>query len=265
MNNIAIANETMKITADGFYELGGKKIELPCEDTSAVEVWAPKNGAALVESTVIPEGDMCTITVTKEDSFTAASRFENAFVMNFANAHKAGGGFRLGANTQEEALCRCSTLYSSITSEAAGEMYRYNNTHLSSTESDYMLYSPDVCVFRSCKCELLEKPFMASVITVPAPNRRGAAIFASNKKIAEVMTRRIRIMLAIAAKHGHRSIILGAWGCGAFGNSSEDVAGYFRKVLIDEKYGQLFDNVCFAIYSSGSDKKYNIFSEVFTR
>ncbi|HNZ99870.1 TIGR02452 family protein [Ruminococcus sp.] len=264
MNNIAIANETMKITADGFYELGGKKIELPREDTSAVEVWAPEKGAALLESLVIPEGDMCTITVTREDSFTAASRFENAFVMNFANAHKAGGGFRLGANAQEEALCRCSTLYASITSEAAGAMYRYNNTHLSSTESDYMLYSPNVCVFRSCECKLLEKPFMASVITVPAPNRRGAAIFASNKKIAEVMTRRIRIMLAIAAKHGHRSIVLGAWGCGAFGNSSDDVAGYFRKVLIDEKYGRLFDNVCFAIYSSESDKKYSIFSEAFS-
>ena len=43
---------------------------------------------------------------------------------------------------------------------------------------------------------------MAAVITVPAPNRRGAAIFASGKKITEAMTRRIRIMLAIAAKHG---------------------------------------------------------------
>ena len=81
MNNIAIANETMKITAEGFYELGGKKIELPCEDTSAVEVWAPEKGAALVESLVIPEGDMCSITVTKEDSFTAASRFENTPVL----------------------------------------------------------------------------------------------------------------------------------------------------------------------------------------
>lgn len=102
-------------------------------------------------------------------------------------------------------------------------------------------------------------------MTVPAPNKRGAAVFASSKKIAGAMTRRIRIMLAIAAKHGHRNIVLGAWGCGAFGNSSEDVAGYFRSVLIDKKYGQLFDNVCFAIYSSGNDKKYNIFSEAFSR
>jgi uncharacterized protein (TIGR02452 family) len=262
MNNISVANETIKITENGFYELNGKRIELT-GDPLAVEVITPEGGAELVQKLVISGDKLCDITVTQEDSFTAAGRFERPYVMNFANAHNAGGGFRLGANAQEEALCRCSTLYASINSDEAKKMYRYNNTHISAVESDHMLYSPDVFVFRDNKCDLLETPFMASVITVPAPNRRGAAIFASNKKIAEAMIRRIRILLAVAANHGHRNIILGAWGCGAFGNKSEDVADYFRKVLIDEEYGKLFDNVCFAIYSSGNDKKYNIFKKVF--
>lgn len=263
MNNISVANETIKITAEGFYEVGGKRIELPKKDFTAVEVWSPESGEKLVNETVIPEGDMCSITVTTEDSFAAASRFDNAFVMNFANAHKAGGGFRLGANAQEEALCRCSTLYASINSDKAGEMYKYNNTHLSATESDYMLYSPDVCVFRGAGCMLTEEHFMSAVITVPAPNRRGAALFASGKKIAETMTRRIRIMLAIAAKHGHKDIILGAWGCGAFGNKPDDVSEYFRKVLIDEGYGKLFDNVCFAIYGKEDGRNYLSFKKTF--
>ncbi|MCR4795071.1 MAG: TIGR02452 family protein [Ruminococcus sp.] len=261
MNNISIANETIKITENGFYELDDNRIDLS-GDSRAVEVISPKKGTELIEALVIDGDEMCDITVTQEDSFSAASRFERPFVMNFANAHNAGGGFRLGANAQEEALCRCSTLYASITSDKAKEMYRYNNLHINPIESDYMLYSPDVCVFRDHRCELLETPFMASVITVPAPNKRGAAIFASNKKIAEAMTRRIRILLAVAAEHGHRNIVLGAWGCGAFGNKSEDVAGYFRKVIIDEEYGKLFDNVCFAIYSGGNDKKYKIFKEI---
>ena len=263
MNNISIANETIKITADGFYELDGKRIELPHNDYSAVEVITPENGAELVKNIVIPDGGMCSITVTTEDSFTAASRFEAPYVMNFANAHNPGGGFRLGANAQEEALCRCSTLYASINSEKAKEMYHYNNTHISSVESDYMLYSPDVCVFRDHHCELLEKPFMAAVITVPAANRRGAALFASNKKIEEAMTGRIRILLAAAAKHDHKNIVLGAWGCGAFGNKPAEVSGYFRKVLIDEDYGRLFENVCFAIYGSENSKNYMAFEEAF--
>lgn len=51
--------------------------------------------------------------------------------MNFANAQFPGGGFRLCATAQEEALCRMGTLlYASITSEKAKEMYQYNRRHL---------------------------------------------------------------------------------------------------------------------------------------
>ena len=264
MNNIAIANETIKITADGFYEKDGKRVELPKHSFTSVIAYSPEKGAELLKNTAVPDGKMCEITVTTEDSFSAASRFENPFVMNFANAHKAGGGFRLGANAQEEALCRCSTLYASITSEGAKEMYRHNNTHLSSVESDYMLYSPDVCVFRDHYCELLEETFTASVITVPAPNRRGAALLASGKKIAETMTRRIRIMLAIAAENGHKNLILGAWGCGAFGNKPDDVSEYFRNVIADEGYGRLFDHICFAVYGREDGRNFLSFKKTFS-
>ena len=89
------------------------------------------------------------ISIVAKDSFQAAGEFENPLVMNFANAHKPGGGFEMGATAQE--------------------MYRYNNSHVSSIESDYMLVSR-VCVFRNEKCELLKQPFMTGVITVPAPN-----------------------------------------------------------------------------------------------
>ena len=263
MNNIAVANETLKIMENGFYEVNGKRTEL-MGDYRKAEVISPEKGAELIKTLVISGDAMCDITVTTEDSFSAAERFERPFVMNFANAHNAGGGFRLGANAQEEALCRCSTLYASITSDEAKEMYRYNNTHISAGESDYMIYSPDVCVFRDHSCQLTEKPFMASVITVPAPNRRGAAVFASSKKIAEAMTGRIRILLAAAAKHGHRNIILGAWGCGAFGNKPDDVSGYFRKVLIDEGYGKLFDNVCFAVYGKEDGRNILAFRKTFS-
>lgn len=264
MNNIAVANETIKITAEGCYEKEGKKIALPECDYSAVTVYSPEKGAELVSKTVIPDAPMCKITVTTEDSFGAAGRFENPFVMNFANAHCPGGGFRLGATTQEEALCRCSTLYASITSGGAKEMYVHNNTHINPVESDYMLYSPNVCVFRDNKCNLISSPFTAAVITLPAPNRRGAAIVASGAKIEEAMTRRIRIMLAVAAENGHRNLIPGAWGCGAFGNRPDNVSEYFRKVIIDEGYGRLFDNICFAVYGKENGRNYLAFKKTFS-
>ena len=41
MNNISIANETIKITADGFFELDGKRVELPVKGCEDVEVITP--------------------------------------------------------------------------------------------------------------------------------------------------------------------------------------------------------------------------------
>ena len=176
MNNIAIAKETIRITSELEYNANGTKVTLPKHDTAAVEVISPSMGEAMLKEDLSAHyvGETCTIEVTCEDSFEAAKRLNEPMVMNFANAHNPGGGFRLGASAQEEALCRCSTLYSSISSKTASEMYRYNNTHISMVESDYMLYSPEVWVIRGSDLQLTANPFKVSVMTIPAPNRRGA-------------------------------------------------------------------------------------------
>ncbi len=265
MNNIETARQTLRIIEARCYDIDGETVQLPPLDFDYVEVYSPDDGAELLaeDISVHFDGGLCRISVTNKDSFQAAAGLDRPFVMNFANAHKAGGGFKLGANAQEESLCRCSTLYASISSSKAAEMYRHNNTHLSSVESDYMLLSPEVCVFRDNGGELLEKPFTAAVITVPAPNKRGAALFAGEKKTAAAMTRRIRIMLRIAAKNKYRNLVLGAWGCGAFGNPPDKVAEYFRSVLIDEEYGRCFDEVCFAVYGSPNGTNITAFMRAF--
>ena len=130
-------------------------------------------------------------------------------------------------------------------------------------ESDYMLLSPNVLVFRNASLELLAEPFTAGVITVPAPNKRGAAMFAPAGLVEETMLRRIRILLLIAADNRYRNLVLGAWGCGAFGNKPQDVAEYFRKVLINEGYGRLFDEVRFAIYGPENGNNITWFRKVF--
>ena len=192
-----------------------------------------------------------------------ADKGKKTAVLNFANPIKPGGGVLHGANAQEEALCRCSTLYASITSDSAAEMYRYNNTHLSATESDYMLLSQEVCVFRDHKCNLLQEPFSTTVITAPAPNHRGAAVFASKKTIEETFLRRISIILRTAVQYGYRNLVLGAWGCGAFGNDPEMVAKCFQQALAADSLTLYFDTVCFAIYGSEDGKNYQAFKSVF--
>ena len=264
MNLIAIAKETMEITAEKQFSIVGKQYYLPQTDYQKVIVCSPKEGETLLnmDDSQFQKTDSCKITIENCDSFEAAKKLENPLVMNFANAHVAGGGFLLGATAQEEALCRCSTLYASISSETAKEMYQYNNTHASMVESDYMLLSPEVCVFRDVNCQLTGEMFTTAVITIPAPNRRGAALLASKKTIAETFLRRIRIMLRLSAKYGYQSLVLGAWGCGAFGNNPEDVAEYFRQVLIDEGYGRYFETVCFAVLGNPRGKNYQAFAKM---
>ena len=265
MNLISVANKTMKICEEAKYEVNGQTVIFPEGKYNEAEVITPQMGEDLLKTeTVIPEGAaMCRIVIKNSDSYAAARDCDKTLVMNFANAHNPGGGFRLGATTQEEALCRCSTLYVSITSREASEMYKYNNTHVSSVESDYMLISPEVLVFRDEKLDLLEQPFKTAVVTAPAPNRFGAAMLASGTKIKETFERRIRIILKAAAERGYRNLVLGAWGCGAFGNKPLEVAEYFKTAIIDEKLGYFFDEICFAIYGNENGKNITAFREVF--
>ena len=265
MNNIACANETRKIIKEKAYEVGGKTIPFPVGKYDDAEVITPRMGEILLEKNVEipPDGQMCRISIINSDSYVAAKRFENVLVMNFANAYKPGGGFLMGATAQEEALCRCSTLYASLRSLPASEMYHYNNTHINVMESDYMLITKDVLVFRDEKLNLLEKPFMTSVITTAAPNRYGSAAFASSAKIKETFERRIRIVLKAAMERGYKNLVLGAWGCGAFGNKPSEVSACFKEAIVDDRLGVFFDEICFAIYGSEEGKNITEFRKTF--
>ena len=264
MNKIQAANETIRIYSAREYEANGKKIVFPEGDYEDVEVITPAMGEELIDKKfeVFAERPMCKITVINSDSYAAAKKLNGALVMNFANAHQPGGGFRTGASAQEEGLCRCSTLYQSITSGKAKEMYTYNNTHMSKVESDYMLISKDVLVFRDEHLNLLEVPFKTSVITMPAPNRYGAAFFASSELIEKTFRRRIEIMIKAAMERGYKNLVLGAWGCGAFGNKPAEVAGYFKEIIVDKGYGRSFDEICFAIYGSEDGRNITAFRKV---
>ncbi|MGG1658193.1 TIGR02452 family protein [Brevibacillus sp. NRS-1366] len=70
--------------------------------------------------------------------------------------------------------------------------------------------------------------------------------------IGQVMKERIRKILRMAAIHGHRTIILGAYGCGVFRNHADEVADYFAAVLMEEKYAQYFKRIVFAIYDNSA-------------
>ncbi len=76
-----------------------------------------------------------------------------------------------------------------------------------------------------------------------------------NRRLQIVFRRRIHRVLSIAHAYGHPVLILGAWGCGAFGNDVQRTASDFRQALENEFNGSFSDAV-FAITDWSPDRRF---------
>ena len=193
--------------------------------------------------------------VTNETTLSAHRRHlakgHNVVSLNFASATHPGGGFLTGARAQEEYLCRSSALYLAIEDSP---MYAYHRREGHNRYSDAMIYSPDVPVFRDDEHALLPKPHLASFITSAAPLTKHLHP-EELVRIPDILRERIRKILTVAQVHGHDSLVLGAWGCGAFGNDGHLVAQIFHQALEIDFKGA-FKEVTFAIVDTSPEKKF---------
>ena len=81
-------------------------------------------------------------------------------------------------------------------------------------------------IVRDDNSEFLDEPYSCSIITSPAVHAHGVRRYMPEREaeIVPVMRERMVKVLAVAASHGHTSLVLGAWGCGAFGNDPATVS-----------------------------------------
>ncbi|MCM1577954.1 MAG: TIGR02452 family protein [Ruminococcus sp.] len=151
-------------------------------------------------------------------------------VLNFANALIAGGGYIMGGNAQEESLCRASMLYYAI--KGVNEFYGANRRHMTPDYTDGQIYSRNVPLIRNDSGEMLESPVTCDFITCPAVNRYEAAVLLMpREKTNKIMERRIGKIASPAMSKEPQVIILGAFGCGAFGNRREEVFPMFERAV----------------------------------
>jgi uncharacterized protein (TIGR02452 family) len=71
----------------------------------------------------------------------------------------------------------------------------------------------------------------------------------------DLLGQRIRRVLAIAQAYGYAALVLGAWGCGAFGNDVNRTALDFRQAL-EQEFSGSFSNVAFAITDWSPERRF---------
>lgn len=193
------------------------------------------------------------------DSVSAIMKYsENGIkisILNFSSYKNPGGMFINGSKAQEECLCHESFLYN-VLKEFQTEFYDWNCTK--KNKALYLnrcLYSPNVKFVK-------DKIVDCDVITCAAPNKSAAQMYqsVSNEENYDVLKSRIKFILDIAKENKVDTLILGAYGCGVFGQNPTEVATIFKEFLETEY--KCFSKVVFAILK---DKTNNLesFEKVF--
>ncbi|MEU4120932.1 TIGR02452 family protein [Streptomyces virginiae] len=253
-----IARENAEILAAGGYRTrSGRQVELAAalaDAKAGTRIYGPNH--VIPGEQLVGDGRATAVEVTGESSAVAARRLAAdapegtaaaaVAVLNFASARNPGGGYVRGAKAQEEALCRASALYETLLE--APEYYEVHRAEVSTFYTDRVIHSPGVPVFRDDRGELMESPFLAGFLTSPAPNA-GTILRQEPERAAEIpgaLARRAELVLEVAASHGYRRLVLGAWGCGVFRNDPAHVAEAFRG-LLSGRFAGTFDRVVFAV------------------
>jgi len=241
--NIAILENTLK-TAN---LLGFPKTEKWCEDDlDALVDMKPRPSPKIIFS---PLG---TIGCALEYSFHADDRVA---ILNFASFRNPGGGARIGSNAQEEDICRCTNILPSLEDAAKQKLYPI--------ELDEILYTPQITIIYNEDFTDVCDGVKVDVISSAAIKVRE---FNRQEMVETCMSEKINAIFQLAIKKGNKSLILGPFGCGAYGNDVNTVANLFCNALLE--YGGYFNHIYFAFKhdpnNARSNYNYDTFQHVFT-
>ena len=202
---------------------------------------------------------------------------DSVCVLNLASRRNPGGGVLGGAGAQEEYLFRCSDYFRSLY-QYADFAYQYSQYGIHQhPQYRYPMdqnfggsFSKGITIFRDNEEKgyaLIDDPWRVNMVAVaginhPALTRDGHLI----NQMSEGNRNKIRTILRIAYLNGQKHLVLGALGCGAFGNPPQDIANLFKEELFGKEFNGAFESVHFAIKVDHNDPRnvnYNTFKETF--
>ena len=200
------------------------------------------------------------VAIADIDTVSAALALGNAALLSFANAETPGGYYTCGGRAQEEDVCRvCPALYPSLLADGLYPIH-----------PSTCLVTPDVEVLRVPGSYAVNGGSLGTVTVLTAAmpkcdGRRPKGGWLSEHSDWAVDVRlRVRTVLGAAASTGKPNLVLGAWGCGAFGNNPHAVAQIFKDQLLSEEFRGKFANVVFAIIDPMGTGNLKPFRRVFS-
>lgn len=270
-DRINVFADTVKCVSQGHYIKNGKKIEIPTanEGLSIDNVEFYKSDISNKIKFNELRKTKTEIFISNQDCLYAAKELiEDGYspvVINNASFKRPGGGVANGSAAQEENICRRTNLYESIFRFRSDMAKEYG---LPSEENQYPLpingaiYSPSITVFREGEdknYEYLNEPYCIDVITIAAIKNPDID---SNGHLTDAVKKitkdKIRMMLNLGIYWENDSIVLGAFGCGAFGNPPEEMAKLFKEVINEPEYCDKYEKIVFAILDDhNSHKEHN--------
>jgi uncharacterized protein (TIGR02452 family) len=144
-------------------------------------------------------------------------------------------------------LCPSIALFATLREDP---MYEAHRRRPLPDSTDWAILSPDLPVFRTDESTPLDTPWSLSVITCAAPY----APTVGQPRAGDLLQQRIARVLAIARAHGYSALVLGAWGCGAFGNDPQRTARDFHDALM--LHAGAFAQVVFAVADWSPERRF---------
>jgi len=202
----------------------------------------------------------------------------NPAILNLASAGRPGGGYDMGYNAQEESLCQASNLSLSLYQFGDPKKLKcVRESGVPTREVGYPLdmnfggiYTPNVTFFRNNKSKYFtcrENSFSCDVITVAALSFNGRNDFSKaceqlyrsadggfTPEGEEIMLNKIRTVFRLGVMHGKDSLILGAFGCGAYRLPPKEVARLFRVVMNEDEFKAKFRLLPSPFWKAGTDR-----------
>jgi uncharacterized protein (TIGR02452 family) len=276
---IAMAQETQLIARQGAYTTGSGELVALSNTTGPLSyLIRPDDWNFIIDQAnqecLVRSSRRAALQVTQETTLAAIQRIWHAnsvqhqgttvdieyhptiMVLNFASGKHPGGGWLRGSEAQEESLARASDL---VASQERWPQYYQANQEAGPLYTNHAIWSPGVNFFRGDRSFARILPYQANVLTIPAPKRVDMKA-PDEAVLTRILKFRIECMFAQAVFCRQVHLVLGAWGCGVFGNDPGIVSWLFREQF--DRWGSCFATVTFAIHDGTPDQRmYNAFEK----